>query len=229
MRPNHRTKARRSPRRVLPALLLVIALAGALSSVANGPAEAREDLAGWDQTSWGMKAPALDKLYAPALVTVDPPIDYGSNLASRALRNLDFAGFGWRVLFQFDREKQGLAQVMLERNRLGFAPKAYDAALAELEARYGPPDLVCDSPHGGVGSSAKHQESVWRLATTSIHLVFLDIGSGELQYNVLQWPPDPQNEAWPPRFHGRGSYPQRLLIRYHPTARTDLFLPGCGR
>jgi hypothetical protein len=46
---------------------------------------------------------------------------------------------------------------------------------------------------------------------------------------VFDWPPSPAEQAWPQRFHGRGSYPQRLLIRYHPTARTDLFMPGCGR
>jgi hypothetical protein len=227
MRPNSRAESRRSRRALLPALLFAIALACILSPAAIERAKAREDIAGWDQTRWGMTAAAIDPLYAPKIRPVDPPIDYGPSQATRVLQGLDFAGFAWRALLQFDREKQGLLQVMLERGRLPYAPKAFEAAMAELEALYGAPDLICDSPKSG--ASAQYRERVWRLATTSIHLVFLDIGGGELQYNVLDWPPNPLEQAWPQRFHGRGSYPQRLLIRYHPTARTDLFLPGCGR
>jgi hypothetical protein len=227
MRPSRGIRLSALRRRVLPALLFVITLAGALSFVATERARAREDIAGWDQTRWGMTAAAIDPLYAPKIRPVDPPIDYGPSQATRVLQGQDFAGFAWRVLLQFDRETRGLLQVMLERGRLPYAPKAFEAAQAELEARYGAPDLVCDSPK--TGASAQYRERVWRLATTSIHLVFLDIGSGELQYDVFDWPPDPLEQAWPRRFHGRGSYPQRLLIRYHPTARTDLFMPGCGR
>ena len=227
MRPSRRIRLSALRRRVLPALLFAIALIGVRSLVGVEPVSAGEDLAGWDRTRWGMTAAAIDPLYAPKIRPVDPPIDYGPSQATRVLQGLDFAGFAWRALLQFDREKQGLLQVMLERGRLPYAPKAFEAAMAELEALYGAPDLVCDSPKSG--ASAQYRERVWRLATTSIHLVFLDIGGGELQYDVFDWPPSPAEQAWPQRFHGRGSYPQRLLIRYHPTARTDLFMLGCGR
>lgn len=227
MRPASRSSAH--PRRRLPALFLLTILACNLMAVATGPAQAREDLPGWDQTSWGMKPADVDKLYGSALQKVEPPIEFGSSEASRVWRDLEFAGFTWRVLFQFDSKSHGLVQVMLQRSRLPNAPKAYEAALAALQSRYGPPDLVCGSPQGGASASAQARERVWRLPTSSIHLVFLDIGGGELQYNVFDWPPAPSEGAWPQRFHGRGNYPQRLLIRYHPTARNDLFLPGCGR
>jgi hypothetical protein len=224
MRPNRRSS---KPRRGLwRAISFFLMLAVMLSVLATASARAREDLAGWDRTRWGMTPSDLERRFGPALETASPPIDYGASEASRVLRRLEFAGFAWRVLFQFDRGKHGLEQVMLERSQLPYAPKVFEAALTALEASYGPPDLVCDSPPG---SSAKHLERVWRLATTSFHLVALNIGSGELQYDVLQWPPDPQNGAWPRRFHPNRSYPQRVLIRYHPTARIELFLPGCGR
>lgn len=229
MRPASRTDARPWRRGLLPALFLPTILACNLMAAAFDPAWARDDFPGWDRTRWGMTAAEIDKLYGAALQKVEPPIEFGSSAASRIWRELDFAGFAWRALFQFDRESHGLVQVMLQRSRLPDAPKAYEAALAALQSRYGPPDLVCGSPGGGASSSAQARERVWRLPTSSIHLVFLDIGGGELQYNVFDWPPTPSQGAWPQRFHGRGGYPQRLLIRYHPTARNDLFLPGCGR
>lgn len=176
-----------------------------------------------------MSGPQLDQLYGVRIERLARPIEYGNGYADRVLRKVDVAGFAYRALFQLDEKTRRLTQVLLERRRLPSAPAAYAAALAAFSQAYGPPTLVCDSPMTGAAASAIQRERVWRLPSTAIHLVYLDIGGGEMHEDWRLLPPDPLVPEIERRLRGAGAYPKSLLIRFHPSDRRDLFLPGCGR
>lgn len=188
---------------------------------------ATDDVAGWNATRWGMSVAEVDAALGNAVRPVDPPLVYGGAYASRAVPAVEIAGFDYRALLQFDDGNGGLRQVLLERSRRPDAPRAYRAALDALTAAHGEPDLVCDSPHAGADTSPISRERVWRAGETTIHLVFVDFTGGSMQYDSLREidPLVPDRER---RLHSRRSYPQRLLIRYHPSGRTDLMSRGCG-
>jgi hypothetical protein len=176
-----------------------------------------------------MSGSELDALYGARIERLAAPIEYAGAYADRALRNVALAGFSYRALFQFDRKTGRLTQVLLERRRLPNAAAASAAAFAAFEKAYGPPTLVCDSPKAGVAASAIQRERVWRLPTTAIHLVYLDIGGGEMHEDWRLLPPDPLVPELERRLRGAGAYPKSLLVRFHPSDRRDLFMPGCGR
>ncbi|MFZ5792335.1 MAG: hypothetical protein ACOY3L_16710 [Pseudomonadota bacterium] len=176
-----------------------------------------------------MSGREIGALYGARIERLEPPIEYGKAYADRVMRDVDLAGFAYRALFQLDVKTRRLVQVLLERRRLPNAPAAHEAALAALTQAYGPPTLVCDSPRTGAAASAIQRERVWRLPTTSIHLVYLDIGGGEMQEDWRMLPPDPLVPELERRLRGAGAYPKSLLVRFHPSDRRELFTPGCGR
>lgn len=186
------------------------------------------DLAGWNGTRWGMSAAEVDAALGAAVQPVDPPLVYGGAHAAREIPAVDVDGYAYRALLQFDDETGSLQQVLLERSRLPDAPRAHGAALDLLAAEHGAPDLVCESPREGAVASPVQRERVWRAGPTTIHLVFVDFTGGSMRYDSLE-EIDPLVPDLERRLHSRRSYPQRLLIRYHPSQRTDLMSRGCGR
>lgn len=209
------------------AVLSVAALAfGTFVSLTSAAYAA--DLAGWHGTRWGMTAAEVDAALGDAVQPVDPPLLYGGASATREIPEVDVAGYAYRALLQFSNDDGRLQQVLLERSRLPDAPKAYTAALDGFTRDYGAPTLICNSPRTGEHTSPIIRERVWRLATTTLHLVFIDFSGGSMQYDSLQDidPLVPERER---RLHSTRSYPQRLLVRYHPGGRDDLMSEGCGR
>mgnify|MGYP001434037729 CR=1 FL=1 len=174
-----------------------------------------------------MSATEVDAVLGDAVQAIEPPLVYGGAHASREIRSVEFAGFDYRALLQFNDENGGLQQVLLERDRGPEAPGAYIAARDALTAEHGEPVLVCDSPRRGPRTSPISRERVWRAGATTIHLVFLDFTGGTMRYDPAQ-EIDPLVPDLERRLHSRRSYPQRLLIRYHPSGRDDLMSPGCG-
>jgi hypothetical protein len=205
-------------RRAAAALFLSLALTGAAVA---------DDRGGWNGTSWGMSTVEVDAALGDAVRIIDPPLVYGGAQALRTVPDIEVGGYTYRALLQFADSDGGLQQVLLQRSRLPEAPKAYAAALDALTAEHGEPALVCDSPHSGAATSPISRERVWRAGATTIHLVFIDFSGGSMQYDSLQDidPLVPDRER---RLHSTRSYPQRLLIRYHPSERTDLMSKGCG-
>jgi hypothetical protein len=209
------------------AILHVAALAiGTLVILIHAASAA--DLAGWHGTAWGMSAAEVDAALGDAVKPVDPPLVYGGASAAREVPDVDVAGYGYRALLQFSSDDGRLQQVLLERSRRPDASKAYAAALDAFITAFGEPTFVCNSPRTGEHASPITRERVWRLPTTTVHLVFIDFSGGSLQYDSLQDidPLVPERER---RLHSTRSYPQRLLVRYHPSGRDDLLSEGCGR
>lgn len=186
------------------------------------------DLPGWVDTRWGMTAGEADAALGDAIEPVDPPLLYGGAKATREVPEAEVAGYPYRALLQFSDANGELQQVLLERSRQPAAPRAYVAALDGFTAAFGEPTLVCDSPRTGAATSPITRERVWRLPTTTIHLVFIDFSGGSMQYDPSQ-EIDPLVPEFQRRLHATRSYPQRLLIRYHPSERTDLMSADCGR
>jgi hypothetical protein len=186
------------------------------------------DLAGWNGTAWGMTAAEIDVALGDAVKPVDPPLVYGGASATREIPEFDVAGYFYRALLQFSNDDRRLQQVLLERSRRSDAPKAYAAALDAFITAFGEPMFVCNSPRTEEHTSPITRERVWRLPATTLHLVFLDFSGGSLQYDSLQ-EIDPLVPEFQRRLHSTRSYPQRLLVRYHPSGRDDLMSEGCGR
>lgn len=55
----------------------------------------------------------------------------------------------------------------------------------------------------------------------------IEVGGGWMRYDPAQ-EIDPLVPDIQRRLHARRSYPQRLLVRYYPSARTDLMSESCG-
>jgi hypothetical protein len=182
---------------------------------------------GWNGTRWGMSPAEIDAALGEAVQRVEPPLRYAGASARRALPEVDVAGYAYRALLQFADEDGGLQQVLLQRDRRLDAPRAFAAALAAFTAAHGAPDLVCDSPRTGPDTSPIVRERVWREGATTVHLVFLDFTGDSMRYDPMQ-EIDPLVPDLERRLHARRSYPQRLLIRYHPSGRSDLMSQGCG-
>lgn len=199
--------------------------AAVLLTAAEAPAR-EADLAGWDGTRWGMTEAELGALFGKRLRRVDPPLVYDDATVGRFLPEAEFGELPFRALFQMDEEGR-LQQVLLERRDAQATPAAFAAALDELQARYGEADLVCGTPARGPDTSPVERERVWILPTTTVHLSWLDYRGGILYHDPSQDLTDPLVPELEKRLYSRRSLPQRLLLRFHPTAREDLMRADC--
>lgn len=175
------------------------------------------DLPGWGDTRWGMDETALGAALGDRLQRLPGPLDYGDAYADRAIEGVEVGGVPFRAIFQINRSDGRLKQVLLEHR--GAAVEDARAVIAATEAAFGPPDRVCAA---GDEEASGRLELRWRFPTTSVHIVRLDFTRAPLLLD------DPNSDDGPlvlgreRRRIDPGDLPRRLLIRYFPTARSDL-------
>jgi hypothetical protein len=181
---------RRAPLRLGVVALLLLGRPGALHAA---------DLAGWDETRWGMRSPEIAKLYGNRATHLSGRIEFYHLYADTVLKGASFAGLAFTVYFQMDEGSGRLAQVLLERRRQYATPEAWHAVLQSLEDAYGQATASCAR---GVERSPAHvglsePERVWVLPSTTIHASYIDVAVSSFDANV--------------------DTVRRLLVRYAPT------------
>ena len=208
-------------------LTRVFILATLLSLVAD-PATANrpDDVAGWRGASWGMDAAALEQVFGERLTRLPGSWEFGGAYADLAIRDAAIDDVTFLALFQMNDATGRLQQVLMERRRVGATPATFAAVLDSLEARYGPPDHSCTVPNAG--RSTLVVEMIWVFPTTTLHAIFLDFDTTAIQFREPGSLGEPLVSALESRTIVRRFLPRRVLVRYHPTDRTDLLsAPPC--
>lgn len=201
----------------------LIVLSICLPSVTG--AVAREDIAGWNGARWGMTAADIRGAFGEALTELPGRREYKNAHAELALLRHPAFGMTFDVYFQMNADTGRLQQVLLETGRGRAGPRDFLRLRERLEDRYGAPARVCvQKPEDGTPASA---DALWRFPTTTVHAVFLDFYSTALLFhdpNVDIDPlvPDHRTRTINPRF-----LPRRIVLRYHPSERRDLYTTFC--
>jgi hypothetical protein len=131
------------------AVLLVSSAHGATPGEMT-PGRAAESVAGIVRaTSWGESSAGLARAFGARATRLARPIEFGDSYADIVLRHATLRGYRFVVYFQMDKTSRGLKRIQFERPRHGVNPPAFRAALAALEAEYGPPAERCNSRAGG--------------------------------------------------------------------------------
>ena len=193
--------------------------------LATGPAAANrpDDVTGWRGASWGMDAAALEQVFGERLTRLPGSWEFGGAYADLAIRDAAIDDVTFLALFQMNDTTGRLQQVLMERRRVGATPATFAAVLDSLEARYGPPDHSCTVPNAGRSTLAV--EMIWVFPTTTLHAIFLDFDTTAIQFREPGSLGEPLVSALESRTIVRRFLPRRVLVRYHPTERTDLLSP----
>jgi hypothetical protein len=99
-----------------------------------------------DGIRWGEGSDELARHFGSRAIRLSQPIEFGDSYVDVALRNQVLGGFPFTVYFQMDKGARGLKRVMFERQRHGANPRVFRAVLEALDADYGPPARICDTP-----------------------------------------------------------------------------------
>jgi len=123
------------------------------------------DVLGYRQTRWGMTASELREAIGDELEESASRRDFKKYYADYHLSDIEIDGDSYQVIFQFDKETDRLAQVLLRRDCDTFAPPvlAYQSVEALLTRKYGAPTLRSGEP--------LDQVTQWIFPTTSIELM----------------------------------------------------------
>jgi len=202
----------------LAAAAVVAALLGhgARAGAADGPGDIPGDIPGWRATRWGMTQAEIDRLFGPDLVRPPRPIELYRARVEATLPAHDVAGIAFTVAFHLAEADGRLQQVVLERRGGRTGPGEHKAIVEALSAAHGPPDLVCRR-----GGDPPALDIVWRRATTTLHAIRFGDAGQTLESDPLA---EMTRPPWEPRRrHPTTGAQARLMLRYHPTLRADLF------
>lgn len=125
------------------------------------------------------------------------------------------------ALFQLGNGSGRLQQVLLETRRKA-TPMAHRQVAEAMRDAFGPPDATCIQTKDF--GEPMLVEEVWRFPTTVVHATLLDMTTTRV---FTTDPNAPPSQLAPPRNNWRG-FPRRILVRYHPADRLDLW-GACGR
>ncbi|WP_340115950.1 hypothetical protein [Pelagibius sp. 7325] len=192
--------------------------------VLGGAAVAREDVAGWDATRWGMTQEEIKSALGDRTMRLPGRWLYGHAYADLAVEDAAVGGLAFTAYLQMNAESHRLQQVLLERRRTQAVPGAFDALIDSLEGSYGPPDEVCTQAKSG-GEPLDYQLT-WRFATTTLHAKFLDFSTTAVFSRDPEAEIDPLVIERKVRRNLRRSMPRRILLRFHDATLTALD-PGC--
>ncbi|BBK34505.1 hypothetical protein EDC65_3006 [Stella humosa] len=190
-------------------LLLVLAVAWA------GAGRADEPVPGWDGLRWGMTQAEIDRIHGQRLRRPAKPIRYHQSRVEAALPGVRLGGMPFVASFVLGQDGR-LQQILVERRTGAVTGQLFAAVVTELVGQLGRPDLECfdgGDPRGG--------SLVWTGRATTIHAQLFGYSSEALRVNPSR---EIRRPYYVPREEYRGMPTRpRILLRYHPTARNDLF------
>ena len=205
----------------LPLLLICLTTMLAPSHLVGQPTDGN----GWRAARWGMTEGAVADAVGASLVRLPGRRIYGGAYATLAQKDILLGGKRFRAIFQMNLATGRLQQVLLEPVRRPRQEAQFRAALAELRETYGRPSGSCATPRDG--NSPYSVEFWWQAPKTTVHLVFFDFYTRSIFFED----PNRDRDLWVPyvkiRRNNPRFLPRRTLVRFHPTARTDLMSARC--
>lgn len=178
------------------------------------------DLSDWQGARWGMTAAELDHL--PGVTRLPAPFEFSGARATRG-SEATVGEVPMLALFQMANGSGRLQQVLLETRRKA-TPAAHRQVAEVLREALGPPDATCVQTKDF--GDASLVEQVWRFPSTVVHATLMDFTTTMV---VTRDPNAALSAITPPasRNNWRG-FPRRIIVRYHPAERLDLW-GTCGR
>ncbi len=196
-------------RRTRLLFLLFLAFAWPATPRAEAP------LAGWDAVRWGMTQADIDRIYGARLRRPDRPIRYHQARVEAALPGVQIGGLPFVASFVLGPDGR-LQQVLVERRTGRVTAALYEQVVADLVRQLGRPGRQCfdgGDPRGG--------SLVWEGPVTTVHALLFGYSSEALRVNPSE---EIERPFYVPREEYRGMPTRpRILLRYHPTQRGDLF------
>jgi len=178
------------------------------------------DVLGWEGTRWGMDEADLEAVLGARLDRLPGRWEYGNAYATRAIHEAQVGTLRFRAFFQMQDGTDALQQVLLERRREDSNRYRFEDVKAVLEAAYGPADRFCLRPRKP--GQARIADMSWRFPTTTVHVTFFDFHSFGIMFRDARLPVDTYLTDRERRTVKRRSLPKKLLVRFHPSDRTDL-------
>lgn len=151
-----------------------LALCGGALAPAVLAASAPADLAGWDETRWGMSEKELARVLGQRSARLPSPLDYKEFVVRATVPGLRLAGRPFVALLQLDRKTERLAQVLL-RYRGDFPMLSDFVALHDLLAADlgAPAERRAETDYRGSIPSF-WIEAGWTFPTTAVVLSLVD-------------------------------------------------------
>ena len=196
-------------KRIIGALFLCLFIG---TASAAEPTRAPADVPGWEGTRWGMTAPEIEPVLGDALKHLPGRREYGGSYADRAI-NTSLGPVRFAAFPQMRAGSDRLRQVLLERRGAGVSPRAFQAALQALQAKYGPPTETCTRPLGS--KEATVTAEIWRFPTTTIHAAYTDFYTRSIFFEDPNRDPDPLVPYIEKRRNNARFLPRRITVRFH--------------
>jgi len=200
------------------ALLLLASLVLSVPTFAAAPT----DVQGWRAARWGMDGAALDQAFGESIDRLPGRWEYGGAYATRGVLDIDIAGYRFNAFFQMNDGTDRLQQVLLEGLRQRATQISHRRVIEHFRGQLGEPTQVCHAPR-----KTGDPEIVavrWRFPSTTVHVGLLDFHTTA----VMHYDPnidtiDPRVPSYKHRIITRRSVPRRIIVRFHPADREDLF------
>ena len=193
--------------------------------LAAWPAQALDDLPGWEATRWGMTAAEIEAALGDRVARLPGRWIYGGAYAELSVPDVEIGGLAFTAYLQMNEATHRLQQVLLERRRRGALPAAFEQVIDALRARYGPP--VADCALAKQGGQPLDYEVTWRFASTTLHAKFLDFSTTAVFSRDPEAELDPLVLERKVRRNLRRFLPRRILLRFHDAGVAALD-PGCS-
>lgn len=148
---------------LLPALLLLVPSCARAGSAPS-----------WRGVYWGESSAALLRHFGNHAAKLPRPLDFGDSYADVALPDAVIGRYRVVAFFQMDKRSRGLKRIQIEWPRGSVGPSAFRALLTALDAAYGPPDGICDTPPVLTNGFQAQVEALWRRRGDSIRAIFRD-------------------------------------------------------
>jgi hypothetical protein len=151
-----------------------LAVAGGAFAPRSFAASAPADLAGWDETRWGMSENELARVLGRRSARLTSPLDYKELVVRATVPGLRLAGRPFVALLQLDRKTGRLAQVLL-RYRGDFPMLSDFVAVRDLLAADlgAPAERRAETDYRGSIPSF-WIEAGWTFPTTAVVLALVD-------------------------------------------------------
>jgi hypothetical protein len=128
----------------------------------------------WRGVYWCDGSAALLRHFGRHAVKLPRPIDFGDSYADVALPDAVIGKYRVIAFFQMGKRSRGLKRIQIEWPRGSVGPPAFRALFAALDAAYGPPDGICDTPPVFTNGFQAQVEALWRRRGDSIRAIFRD-------------------------------------------------------
>jgi hypothetical protein len=172
-----------------------------------------------------MTSSDLDAALGTAIRVAPGRLDYGPLYVDRLIPDVRMGEARFSAMFQMDKAKGRLRQILLQMDRPLVSPNAYDRVLAALRDRYGEAADSCFRV--GPGRTPETADVLWHLNGSTVRAVFLDFRTTAIFSEDPNVDIDPLVPYYKTQRNNWRFLPRRILVRLTDAADPALAAP-CG-